>query len=179
MKLVQIPFELLLEDPIYRKWLKAPPRQPEGSYRQPPWRVWVQRRLNGPWAYKDFETYPKAFNWLIKRRLEFWDAAINCKVKDYRPPIVKKRANEKLVLRHYWPGVQDHRWCGYCRRPTLFKHFAKHHNIRRELIIPYERYCSVCGAREKFVKHYSTSLIPQVLWGREELERMKAQFEKP
>lgn len=55
------------------------------------------------------------------------------------------------------PATEDaHDWCTYCRRPTVFRWFRSHHALRtaglQGLADPSDRRCSICGAREAFVR---------------------------
>lgn len=51
---------------------------------------------------------------------------------------------------------ETHDWCTYCRRPTVFRWFKSHHALRaaglQELVDPTDRRCSICAAREDFIR---------------------------
>lgn len=54
------------------------------------------------------------------------------------------------------PADELHEWCTYCRRPTVFRWFRSHHAIRSAglhgLADPSDRRCTICGAREDFIR---------------------------
>lgn len=54
------------------------------------------------------------------------------------------------------PADETHTWCTFCRRPTVFRWFRSHHALRaanlQELVDPSDRRCTLCGARESFVR---------------------------
>lgn len=54
------------------------------------------------------------------------------------------------------PTDEPHSWCTYCRRPTVFRWFTSHHALRaaglQELVDPTDRRCTICAAREDFVR---------------------------
>lgn len=145
----------LLEDPIYRAWIRKIPTArffyPSGK----PWRLWVQRETGGGWAMQDFKSYAKAFNHmnrLLKQGVH--DAALGCKGEEFKPPVVKdKKVNKRRYHIPAFPGQNaGHRWCGYCRRPTIFAYFKRHHALPGRDITNYDRRCAVCGHREKTMK---------------------------
>jgi hypothetical protein len=51
---------------------------------------------------------------------------------------------------------EPHDWCTLCRRPTVFRWFRSHHALRnvglQELVDPNDRRCTICGAREDFIR---------------------------
>lgn len=54
-------------------------------------------------------------------------------------------------------GLDDpHDWCTFCRRPTVFRWFRSHHALRaaglQDIADPSNRRCTICGARESFVR---------------------------
>lgn len=54
------------------------------------------------------------------------------------------------------PSDEPHQWCTFCRRPTVLRWFASHHALRtaglQELVDPSDRRCTICGAREDFIR---------------------------
>lgn len=78
-----------------------------------------------------------------------------------------KRIQKTVVV--VWKPKLDaadevHDWCTYCRRPVVFQWFTKHHALRasglQELIDPSARRCSICGAREDFVRTTRSNARP-------------------
>lgn len=138
----QISFKELLQDPIFKQWtIKSPPLRPTVRATAP-WFTYV--KLDERWRRREHETYPKAFNDLIRliRSGEVTDGALHCKRQWFSPPVVKVGGK-----RTYWPMPPGHRWCGLCRRPTVLAYFSKHHAMPGLPIAAYELRCTVCGAR--------------------------------
>jgi len=148
----QITLRELLRDPIYRKWLAKKPKI-RVVHSTPPWRLYVQKEQGGKWARVDIPGYAKAYGAVSSKLSEYYDMALSCKPQAFRPPIV--RVGKK---RYYYPSPPGHRWCGYCRRPTIFKRFTKHHAHKGRILPDYEVYCSICGARGAGQKQYKSTL---------------------
>lgn len=159
----------LLEDKTYKEYFLKSPAMPE-VYRQlnmVPWRVYIQREADGPWAKKDLPTYKEAFALFKKYRPNIHDAAIMSRSVAFAPPhrfvrikgqyreVVRKGKKEKVqvVKLVLWkpnlpPEESGHHWCTYCRRPTVFKYFSRHHAFgKNEPITQDELRCSICGIR--------------------------------
>lgn len=164
----------LLEDPIYKQYFQTPPKLPKVRRLQPPWRVYIQKEVRGKWYKKDCWTYAEAFKIIKTYRAngELYDGAIVSKSKSFAPPRKTVKIRSKFVKdskgnmvqatkRVYHvtavPGEDEpHRWCGYCRRPTVFRWFTKHHNFPENT--PYtahRRRCTICGIAEEGVKSYT------------------------
>lgn len=133
-----------LKDPTFRKWMaKVPRNRIPGSKN---WRIWVQKKKGGRW-YKlkvDFATYKEAYTWFAKNLNKYHDIALTSKVTQYRPPADDKG---RTVLP---PSNPQDWWCSFCRRMTTFKYFSKHHAIPDYYLLPYEKYCEICGGRMAF-----------------------------
>jgi len=161
----------LLEDKQYKEFFLRKPDMP-AVYRQnpdcTPWRVYIQREVDGPWAKKDFHSYTEAFKLFKKYRPNIHDASITSRSVSFQPPyrmvrikgkyreVVRKGKKElvqvtKLVV---WapklpPEESPHRWCTYCRRPTVFRYFSRHHAFGRDMQISQQDLrCTICGIRE-------------------------------
>lgn len=155
----------LLEDKTYREFFLNPPAMPR-VYRQQgkdPWRVYLQ--LNKRWVKKDLPTYRKAFATFKKYRDDAHDAAIVSRSVAFPPPHrfvrikgkyqIDSRGNRiqvtKLVVwRPQVPAEElDHRWCPYCRRPTVFSYFSKHHAFTGMDAFGLGQWlrCTICGIR--------------------------------
>lgn len=144
--------------------LTKPPAGPPAI--SPPWRVYVQKKEDGPWARKDFHTYKSAFDFFKLKRHVWRDVSITSKRQRFEPPgrvvrIVrggqpvwvntptgKRRATRLVPIK----PPPEHLWCMYCRRFTVFAWFTSHHAHRGEhalLMDPTARRCAVCGTREE------------------------------
>lgn len=159
----------LVKDPTYRKFLETMPKTPPFSrdkkmQSSPPWVVYVQREVDGPWGKKEFWKYSEAFrfmrHWLKKGA---HDATINNKRIPTPPPQKLVRIKGKYVTGSdgkrrpatkyvTWkpalaPEDLTHHWCLYCRRPTVFKYFTKHKRLKE--VDPTVRRCTICGASER------------------------------
>src|ERR1044072_3485617 len=107
----------LLENSVYRTWLL---REPDFSpwNLTPTWRLWVQKHYPGKWAYKDFEDYGEAIQELIKFAPKYHNLALPCRKMPFDPPLIERKG------KRYKLKIPDkHVWCGYCRRPTVFRRF--------------------------------------------------------
>lgn len=168
----------LLKDPKFKEFFCTVPitvKPPEG---RKPWRLMVQRRADGPWAKQDFARYADAFRALspMLKTNSIHDAAIMSRGIAFGPPerVVKVRKNGKPVMvkdSHgklqqktatvAWkpkvpPMEESHAWCTYCRRPVVFRWFRSHGLIRNSslagLVDASPRRCTICGAREDFIR---------------------------
>lgn len=54
------------------------------------------------------------------------------------------------------PSDEAHEWCPFCRRPTVLRWFRSHHALRSSglqgLADTSDRRCTICGARESFIR---------------------------
>lgn len=159
----------LLSDKRYREYFLKIPVLPELPRTGPPWRLYVQRESGGPWARREYDSYRDAFRHL--KRIGFsdcHDACIQSKGTAFNPPHrVVKVTRGGIPLLHkdgspitkvvWWkpsiPGDEaPHRWCPYCRRPTIFAWFTKHHAFRGGAVFnPSLLRCTICGASENLV----------------------------
>lgn len=166
----------LIDDPTYRKFMHRLPNL--GPHTQPPWRLYVQREMDGPWGKKDFEEYEEALN-TLKRFLDrgVHNATIQCRPTGFKPPrkivrvtrdgrpvMIKRGGKEipKTQLIPWRPKVStdqaSHTWCPYCRRPTIFRWFTKHHALPPEFDPSVQR-CTICGVSEVFVRTTPDSFL--------------------
>lgn len=160
----------LLEDKQYKEFFLKQPQMPP-IYRQQqksPWRVYIQRELDGPWAKKDLPSYTEAFKLFKRYKPDIHDAAICSRAVAFAPPyrfvrikgqyreVVRKGKKEKVqvtklvVWKPQLPQEESpHRWCTYCRRPTVFRYFSRHHAFGKEMSISQaDLRCTICGIRE-------------------------------
>lgn len=166
----QIRFLELLDLPGFKEFLVTRPEilaVPIGN--KLPWRVYVQKHPHGRWAKKDFETYGAAFKFMKPYIRTSHDVALHCRNIMYLPPgrwLPIRRNGEPVYLLDAQgkPRLDDdgkrirqkkfkpmqmppgHTWCAYCRRPTIFTWFSRHHAFPPTLKIRgnVER-CTICG----------------------------------
>lgn len=165
----------LLTDKRYREYFSTVPKQGPATAN---WRILVQRRADGPWARKDYERYADAFRRIAKelKAGTLHDGTIQSRGIAYAPPerivrvtragrpVMVKTSNGSLVQKTsivVWrPKLhgddEEHHWCTYCRRPTVFKWFSNHHSYRNSPVAGCvdisDRRCTICGAREEFIR---------------------------
>lgn len=142
---------------MFKAWFMKPPTLTV-VHSGMPWRLFVQREEGGPWARGDIPSYAKAFGGVKLRLSDAHDMAIHCKPQRFKPPIVKVAGKRK-----YNPCPDGHTWCEYCRRPTVFRYFKKHPNIKMP-INSEEKRCTICGSRLQGMGEYLTTLTyPSVI----------------
>jgi len=165
----------LLRDPVYRKYFLTKPRL-YGQYNDfpdfKPWALAIQKQPHGQWAYKDYHDFMEAFNKLKKYVPVLNDAAIISKATGCPPPrvnvavegkfFVRGKKKIQVTQREDWrvslPMGEDarHRWCPFCRRPTVFTTFIYHPRFPSSksngmLLDPDMPRCTICGASENLV----------------------------
>lgn len=140
----------LVVDKLYRKWLTRAPVVQTSSNR--PWRVWAQKDAGGPWQKKDFAQYAEAYRFFTSLfKSGYHDLALGNRVGPQKPPVVSKLVGgKKMRYRHsFWlrPGMgSNEEWCCFCRRPTTFTWFKRHHAVKMPSLLP-DRRCTICGVR--------------------------------
>lgn len=157
----------LLEDKTYKEFFLNQPRMPR-VYRDQgmkPWRLYVQLDQDGKWLKKDAPTYFEAFKLFKKYRPDAHDATIMSRSIAFPPPHrhvrikgkfqvnsrgQKSQVTKLIVWRPRLDGSEiPHRWCCYCRRPTIFRWFSKHHAFGKDMPFdPSALRCTICGVRE-------------------------------
>jgi hypothetical protein len=171
---VLIPMSELVKDPVYKRFLETQPllppiaRNPE-VMSTPPWVVYVQRELHGPWGKREFWRYGEAFRFMAKAlRLRVADVTIHCRRVGFEPPSSFARVRGKFIVgsdgvkrqatrRVYWkphllPEDPDHHWCMYCRRPVEFNYYRKHKAVMGVVDSTTPR-CCICGASVRIAIH--------------------------
>jgi|SRR5882672_12317322 len=158
----------LLEDSTYKKFFLSKPELAVIPRTSPPWRVYVQKRIDLGWACRDMWTYVDAFKLLKKYLPDVYDATIQSRGTAFKPPhklvrvtksgkpIMIRGSNGKLTQRTkivFWtphlPADETiHHWCPYCRRPVVIGWFSKHHTFSKAPFDPTSRRCPICGASE-------------------------------
>lgn len=142
-----------LKDPAFRAWMKKTPRKNRRpGYKN--WRVFVQKKKNGPWARVDFHTYEEALAFLLPKIEDktFYDGAIASKWWTFKPPKVRVKGSGSIKL-HMPPGLDEPNawWCPFCRRVTTFTWFKRHHNMKSYLC-GQTKQCHICGAPMKWTR---------------------------
>lgn len=157
----------LLDDPVFRAYMKrVPPDHNANTYGEP-WQLWV-RTDRGTWLTKRFTTYRDAWPMFVKQLKSNPDAALTSRRVFYGPPgewyrvkVRKPRratpdnpATSHVVIETRWRqtfhwdiGLE---WCGRCRRPTYWQPlFPNHHALRNQpAVTPDENIrCVYCGIR--------------------------------
>jgi len=144
MPIDQVSMRELLEDELFRKWMVKVPPHALGR-----WRVYVLRDRG--WQRGEIDSYHHAYRWMasLLRREDVLDVAVNNPAFPTRQPA---RRTESGAVERWWPLslAEDlrHRWCPYCRRPTVFAYFSRHHALRTTTVDVNERRCYVCGCSQ-------------------------------
>lgn len=172
----------LIKDPTYRQFLTRNPVLPAISRDKrmnlsPPWVVYVQKEQGGKWGKKEFWTYKKAFKFFrLALKLKVHDVTINCKRIGFEPPFTMVRIRGKFVKgsdgkmrqqqkRVYWRyrfdgNDEEHHWCKYCRRPTVFKYYDRHRRLGQ--VDPTMPRCCICGASARIAIHTPSDKLIRV-----------------
>lgn len=157
----------LVTDRTYRRFIETEPDLPaiasdKTKMKTPPWVVYVQKDEFGKWGSKSYWKYSKALKFMHKAlRYGVWDVAISCRRMGFNPPERLVKIKGKFVegsdgkmrqATKYLPWkpkidtatVEEHHWCKYCRRPTVFKWYSKHGRLGVvDSTVPR---CCICGA---------------------------------
>jgi hypothetical protein len=159
----------LLDDPVYRAYVKRVPPIPDKHNPLPAWQLWIETPEH-KWLTKNFLTYADAWRVGVARYKTGCDFTLTSRRMFYAPPgewyrvRTKRRTPYKnphtgevrthdVVTRWrqtwYWPEL-DLNWCGRCRRPTYWMPLHDGHHALRRLpaISPDDNYrCLICGIR--------------------------------
>lgn len=168
----------LLKDQVYKRYFLQNPKLPLSVYAgpTPPWRVLARlHSRDGKWVSINYEKYVGAFGRIktALREEDLIDGAIVCRRMQFKPPTRTVRikgkyftnpAGERVQVTQsvVWKPKLDpvepwHNWCPYCRRPTIFNYFGKHHALPAAKIgkgVDLDSSvlrCSICGASERLV----------------------------
>lgn len=164
------PMRALMDDPIFRAYMKQIPSLPPALRTGDPWQVWVHRG-EGRWGTALRSTYRDAWTTflhhyraddhrdvtLVSRRVfyappgEWYKVKVRIKRRPTpdNPATSQFRVENRWRQTFYWDAVDLH-WCGRCRRPTYWMPlFADHHALRKYPAVSDEdNYrCIVCGIR--------------------------------
>lgn len=153
----------LLEDPVFRAYMKTIPPAHNANTHGQPWQVWV-RTDRGTWMTKRFDTYRDAWPVFVRYMKDNPDASLTSrrvfygppgewyKVKVRRTPTVADPQPYRIESRwrqtfHWDIGLE---WCGRCRRPTYWVPLSStHHALRNAPAVTTEDNvrCVYCGIR--------------------------------
>lgn len=155
----------LLDDPVFRSYMRRPPQLPVVLRHGNPWQLWV-RTIRGTWKTGQMPTYADAWRATARRVRDDEDAADVCLVsrrvffgppgqwESYKVRITEKGKSSRIETRWRWvhtfhwePGLE---WCGRCRRPSRFLPLPNtHHALRRAPAVSGEdnERCMFCGIR--------------------------------
>jgi hypothetical protein len=156
--------QALMDDPLYRAYMKRPPRLPQNLRTGEPWRLWVHQGA-GRWGTTQRPTYADAWQVFLTHYKAGRDVTIVSKRVFYAPPgewyrVKVRRArqvpgqathNIETRWRQLWfSDAIDLHWCGRCRRPVYWMPlFADHHALRKfPAVTDDNNYrCVICGIR--------------------------------
>ena len=142
----QVTFPRLMEDKAFRRFTFTDPHDPDGTN----WRIYAQRKEGGPWARRDFKSWKKAAKFLRAHWSEWHDCAlISRNWSSDAPTETVKRGKRTVRVWTKWLRLRGHHWCRYCRRPTVFREFSKHHFNPGGFVMPNIRRCTICGVGER------------------------------
>jgi hypothetical protein len=156
---------VLMEDPLYRAYMKRVPVDPHPfNVSAKPWQVWIDRG-QGKWSTGTFSSYRAAWpHFVAALKADNPDVTLTSRRVFYAPPgeWYKVRVRCNVTLKHpdgkrietrwrqlwFWDiGLE---WCGRCRRPVYWMPlFADHHALRRFPAVTDDenRRCTICGIR--------------------------------
>lgn len=137
-------FQSLVDDPVYRRYVKTVPHLPNNLTGGNPWAVWaitqpIDGYPDGRWRGAMFATYAQA-----------WAATLSAmrNTARYRDvSLVSRRAMFHPPIGFVWDFPYE--WCPRCRRPTLYRMMSRHHAVT--VLTSDDPYrCYFCGIRRSF-----------------------------
>lgn len=150
MSLIPPTIHELLDDPVYRRYVKRRPSLPVNVQHGTPWAFWVRTKpvgeQAGKWRGTKTETYDEAWGLLVKAfraNEKYADAVVVSRRVFFAPP-------EGFT----WDVGYD--WCGRCRRPSTFRERFSHHALRDAPCVTTEDAyrCYFCGVRRIILPAY-------------------------
>ena len=165
--MTQITIRELLKDEEYKKYLLTKPTLPPHYEGTKPWKLYVKLKGQPNWRAKRYATYKEMIVAFKKLLPKIEDAALNCPALNFRPPIKNVRLKGKYdIVRNkkvpafrsvVWRPKLDadhdqHHWCSYCRRPTVFKILAARLHTKNGVLLSEPKMrCSICSSSEDIV----------------------------
>lgn len=170
----------LLRDRQYREYFLKTPTLPE-HYTEVnrPWKLIVLKKNETVWRSKRFGTYGEAFAGLKTMLPSIINGAINCPPLDFMPPLKNFKVKGKfvgnghlrkpLIVTKVWKpqltdDMSDHSWCGYCRRPSIFRYANLSRPAKGGMVSTHgepEMRCIICGASTRIVNLRTPELTTQ------------------
>ena len=160
----------LLRDRQYREYfLKVPQLPPHYTPSNMPWKLMVLKKGETHWRSKRFSTYQEAFGGLKVMPPSIRNGAINCPALDFMPPIKNYKVKGKfvgnghlrrpLIVTKVWKpqltdDMSEHSWCGYCRRPSIFRYATIQRPSKGRFEFTHgepEVRCIICGASARIL----------------------------
>jgi hypothetical protein len=158
------PMRALMDDPIFRAYMKRVPTTHAANQHGEPWQLWV-RTHDGRWLTKTYEKYQDVWPVFVGRFKRGQDPTIVSRRIFYAPPGQWYKAKVRLPRptpsgtthrienrwkqTFFWDGSDLH-WCGRCRRPSYWMPlFSSHHALRKLPAVSEENNfrCILCGIR--------------------------------
>ncbi|MET0416524.1 MAG: hypothetical protein ABW022_10945 [Actinoplanes sp.] len=159
----------LLDDPIYRAYMKRAPANREPHNPAPAWQLWVETAEH-KWLTKTYASYVDGWRAGVARYRLGDDFTLTSRRVFYAPPgewyRVKVRRQKAYVnpstgevrthdvqtrwrQTWFWDDLNLN-WCGRCRRPVVWMPlFSFHHALKRlPAVTEEDNYrCIICGIR--------------------------------
>lgn len=159
----------LLDDPIYRAYMKKSPPIPDRHNTSPRWQLWIETPEH-KWLTRQYTTYADAWRVGVGRYRAGDDFTPTSRRVFYAPPgewynvrvklttprknphtgeMTTHRVEERWRQTFTWPE-RDLNWCGRCRRPVYWMPlFTSHHALRQFPVVTDEDNfrCIICGIR--------------------------------
>lgn len=154
---------VLLDDPVFRAYMKKVPPDHPANMTGEPWQLWV-RTAEGRWLTRKFETYRDAWPRFVSSMKAHSDVSLTSRRVFYAPPGEFYRVKVRLAkptasgVTHRtetrwrqlfrWEVGLD--WCGRCRRPVYWQPLSRsHHSLRSAPAMTTEDNirCMFCGIR--------------------------------
>lgn len=160
----------LMDDPIFRAYMKRVPPATHANNGGEPWQIWV-RTVSSKWLTRTYPTYRDVWPVFIAKFRDTVDTAdvtitsrrvfyappgewYKVKVRKPRRPTPDDKSTTRIVVEDRWrrlfhwdTGLE---WCGRCRRPVYWQPlFTTHHALRRMPAVTEDDNlrCIICGIR--------------------------------
>lgn len=166
---LQVTTKELLGDKYYAAWFAKPPPEDNAAISSKRWVVWIEAKP-GQWTSRRFRNWKKAQKFFRAHQADYYDITL-VDMRPHKPPLLRRDSgrrhkNGQPIYETFWwpfPAFVEpgHKWCPYCRRPTVFRYYRNHHALVRiapsgvRLPIDHTKLrCRVCGVGWDFVKDY-------------------------
>jgi hypothetical protein len=154
-------WQLMDRYPRFKEYAETPPKiyKAQRALDGPLWWVYVQLEEGTRWRRVGTRLWKEGME-LVQAKTPF-DWAITSKRRGYlvptytkinpqtKIPYKVKVGNEVVDKQFRMKMPPGHQWCRWCRRPTLFLYFAKHHSfVNAKAYDPTRRRCLICGGAQ-------------------------------